>query len=123
MDIWSSMEREVKDYKEALSEDSSFYQDEADEELWLSLVRKLNGESFTLLKKSDNTPYKGMNGDGENVSFQTIWEIVRRTPYLERLVLVYKDRTLELPSELSDYERFGDFVRYVARGLNIPYTT
>jgi hypothetical protein len=121
MDIWSFMQREIKDYREALSEDSSFHQEEADQELYLSMVRKLNEQSFTLLKKSDQHPYKGINGNGENVPLNTIWDIVRRTPYLEQMTLHYLDKTMELPTQSKDYERFGDFVRYVANELQIPY--
>lgn len=121
MDIWSFMEREIKDYREALTEDSSFHQDEADEELYHSLVRKLNGESFTLRKKADQQPYNGINGNGENVPLNAIWDIVRRTPYLEQLTLIYLDKSIDVPRESKDYERFGDFVRYVIKTLKIPY--
>lgn len=121
MDIWSFMEREIKDYREALTEDSSFHQDEADEELYHSLVRKLNGERFTLRKKADQQPYNGINGNGENVPLNAIWDIVRRTPYLEQLTLIYLDKSIDVPTESKDYERFGDFVRYVIKTLKIPY--
>lgn len=120
MDIRSYMERQIKDYREAVQDDSTFSQGEADDELYLLFVRKLNQEKFSLLN-AEKQPYRGISGNGENVNLTTIWNIVRKSPHPEWLTLVYQDKFIPLTNNLKDYERNGDFVRFVARSLNIPY--
>lgn len=121
MDIWSYMEREVESYRESLREDSSFHQDEADAELWLTLIRRLNDEPFTLFHKRDRIPYDGVNGRGENVSLNEMWQIVRRTSNLEKYMLSYKGKDVEFKNSNVFYQRFGDFAVFVCKELNIPY--
>lgn len=121
MDIWIFMKNEIEECKQALVEEPSFQKEEANEELWYTLIQKLNEISFSLIYKDDQTFYDGINGSGKNLSITDAWNILRRNPSVNRLLLMYQEHSIELPDDQTIYERLNDFIRYVADSLKIPY--
>jgi hypothetical protein len=113
----SAMQKEISDYREAVAEDESYCQGEADEELYLSLVRRLYKERFTLVSKLDGKPCD----NAKDTTINVIWNAVKDFIELENYLIVWDEEVIPVPTDQKDFERFGDFVRYVARQYGISY--
>lgn len=119
-EVKNAMKKLVSDHREAVEDHEDYSQGEADEDLCQMLTQRLNKESFSI-KDQKGIPYGGNGGKGDNASLQEIWKIVRDDCFSEQKWIVWDHEEIPCPSNEKDYERFSDFVRYIAQGYKIPY--
>lgn len=119
-ELKSKMNKLVSNYREAVADDDSYSQGEADEELSNLLDQHLLKESFSLVDLY-HVPYGGTGGKGDHATLQSLWMMVKNDLFSEQKWIVWDEVSIPCPSDEQDYDRFGDFVRYIARSYGISY--
>ncbi|WPS85589.1 hypothetical protein SMD22_00590 (plasmid) [Brevibacillus halotolerans] len=112
-----AMDKEVSDYREAVADDETYSQGEADEELHDSLVCRLYKEKFTLIHKLEGEHHDNIKDSTINI----VWKMIKDSLDLENYLIEWDGVLIPAPTKKRDYERFGDFICYIASKYEISY--
>jgi hypothetical protein len=113
--IKEKMNIQVAQYREALADDDSYSQSEADDELTNILTRMLQNERYVLLSYNKYSP---MNG---KLTLEQLWKSIAQGVFGEYAEIEWDEIRIPAPTSQKDFERFGDFIRYIARNYQISY--
>ncbi|MFF2532268.1 hypothetical protein ACFVS2_25495 [Brevibacillus sp. NPDC058079] len=110
-----AMEKEISDYREAVADDESYSQMEADEELRESFERRLFQEKFTLLHRIGGIPHE----HAKEIKWNMIWRILKDINDLDNYLIEWDGVFIPAPNDHRRLERFSDFTRYIANQYGI----
>ena len=83
-------------------------------------MNRLNRERFLILDDK-RISYGGNQGVGEHTTLHTPWKIIKDDVFTEQAWILWDDVLVATPKQEDDYDRYSDFMRYMAQSYNIPY--